>query len=64
VLVVEANPVNQLVASGMLDALGYKVEIANNGAEALEEVRKRSFDIVLTLPEPGCPQFPDHTPTA
>jgi CheY-like chemotaxis protein len=47
VLVVEDNPVNQLVASGMLDALGYKVEIANNGAEALEEIRKRSFDIVL-----------------
>jgi signal transduction histidine kinase/CheY-like chemotaxis protein len=47
VLVVEDNPVNQLVASDMLDALGYKVEIANNGAEALEEIRKRSFDIVL-----------------
>jgi signal transduction histidine kinase/ActR/RegA family two-component response regulator len=47
VLVVEDNPVNQLVASGMLDVMGLEVEMADNGAEALAKLRAQRFDIVL-----------------
>jgi len=35
-LMVEDNPTNQIVAEGMLNILGLKPEIANNGLEALE----------------------------
>ncbi|MBB6628426.1 response regulator [Nocardioides sp. KIGAM211] len=36
VLVVEDNYVNQLVATGLLESLGCAVEVANDGAEAVE----------------------------
>jgi CheY-like chemotaxis protein/HPt (histidine-containing phosphotransfer) domain-containing protein len=35
------------VADGMLSALGLTVETAPNGAEALERLRRESFDLVL-----------------
>jgi PAS domain S-box-containing protein len=35
VLLVEDNPVNQLVAEGILDSLGYAVVLAENGREAV-----------------------------
>ena len=47
VLVVEDNVVNQLVATGLLTSLGYRVEIAQNGAEALEVLARETFDAVL-----------------
>ncbi len=47
VLVVEDNVVNQLVATGLLASLGYHVDVANNGAEALESLARESFDAVL-----------------
>ncbi|QKE02904.1 response regulator [Nocardioides marmotae] len=39
VLVVEDNPVNQLVATGILESRGYAVDVASDGVEALERLR-------------------------
>jgi len=47
VLVVEDNPINQLVTRGMLLKLGYRVRTADNGAEALELLRREPVDAVL-----------------
>lgn len=47
VLVVEDNAINQLVTRGMLLKLGYRVRTADNGAEALELLRRESVDGVL-----------------
>ncbi len=47
VLVAEDNPVNQAVASGMLEALGCRVALAAHGAEALERVARGGIDVVL-----------------
>lgn len=47
VLLVEDNPVNQLVAKGMLVKLGCEVTVAAHGAEALNQLEQRDFDLVL-----------------
>jgi CheY-like chemotaxis protein len=47
VLLVEDNPVNQLVAKGMLGKLGCDVIVAAHGAEALDQLEGRDFDLVL-----------------
>ncbi|TDF85536.1 response regulator [Pseudomonas sp. H9] len=47
ILLVEDNPVNQLVAKGMLAKLGCDVSIATQGAEALEHLEHTPFDLVL-----------------
>jgi len=47
VLVVEDNPVNQAVASGMLEALGCRVALAGHGVEALERIARGGIDVVL-----------------
>ncbi|MCC6546398.1 PAS domain S-box protein [Candidatus Sumerlaeota bacterium] len=47
ILVVEDNPVNQFVAKGMLKILGYDIDIANNGKEALEILQARSYDLIF-----------------
>ncbi|MFC5697821.1 7TM diverse intracellular signaling domain-containing protein [Pseudomonas sp. GCM10022186] len=47
VLVVEDNAINQLVTRGMLLKLGYRVRTADNGAEALEQLRREPIDAVL-----------------
>jgi CheY-like chemotaxis protein len=47
VLLVEDNPVNQLVAKGMLGKLGCDVVVAAHGAEALDQLESRDFDLVL-----------------
>ncbi|GAA4369625.1 response regulator [Nocardioides caricicola] len=47
VLVVEDNPVNQLVAVGLLEAMGYDATTADDGVEALEILEEESFDVVL-----------------
>ncbi|MHA6493673.1 hybrid sensor histidine kinase/response regulator [Pseudomonas borbori] len=47
VLLVEDNPVNQLVAKGMLVKLGCDVLIANHGGEALSQLDQKVFDLVL-----------------
>ena len=47
VLLVEDNPVNQRVATVLLTRRNYAVEIAGNGALALEALRHKHFDAVL-----------------
>jgi signal transduction histidine kinase/ActR/RegA family two-component response regulator len=47
VLVVEDNRVNQKVMRSMLERLGHTVTLAENGMVALDEVRRKSFDVVL-----------------
>ncbi|MDH1988425.1 response regulator [Pseudomonas sp. GD03689] len=47
VLLVEDNPVNQLVAKGMLGKLGCQVQVAAHGMEALELLEQQDFDLVL-----------------
>ncbi len=47
ILLVEDNPVNQLVAKGMLGKLGCQVEVATNGAEGIAALEREAFDLVL-----------------
>lgn len=47
VLLVEDNVVNQCVASEILKRIGVSVEIANNGAEALDMLDAGSYDFVF-----------------
>ncbi|RII75850.1 hybrid sensor histidine kinase/response regulator [Pseudomonas monteilii] len=47
ILLVEDNPVNQLVAKGMLAKLGCQVQLATQGAEALALLEQDEFDLVL-----------------
>ncbi len=47
ILVVEDNKVNQKIISHMLKDLGCKMVLANHGQEALDLIKKETFDIVL-----------------
>jgi CheY-like chemotaxis protein/HPt (histidine-containing phosphotransfer) domain-containing protein len=47
ILLVEYNPLNQLVAQRALQKLAAEVTLANNGAEALERIAETAFDAVL-----------------
>lgn len=47
VLVVEDNELNQLVARGMVERLGFETAVAGNGAEALEALRCEDYAVVL-----------------
>ena len=46
-LVVEDNPVSQKVAARNLEKLGYRVDVAANGVEALDAVDRQSYAVVL-----------------
>jgi len=47
ILLAEDNPVNQKLALRLLQKRGHTVTIANNGNEALAELAKARFDLVL-----------------
>ncbi len=47
ILLAEDNPVNQLVAVQMLTKAGYRVSVAHNGAQAVEQFEKQRFDLIL-----------------
>ena len=47
VLVVDDNPVNAVVASAMLECMGVRVDVADDGAQALELMAARSYHLVL-----------------
>jgi len=47
ILVAEDNPVNQKVAVKMIEKLGYRVDIAGNGCEAVEASERIPYDLIL-----------------
>jgi PAS domain S-box-containing protein len=47
VLLAEDNAVNQQLALRMLGMLGYQADVAVNGLEALQALRRRPYDLVL-----------------
>jgi signal transduction histidine kinase/ActR/RegA family two-component response regulator len=47
ILIVEDNPVNQIVASRAVRGLGYSAEVASGGREALEACGGNRFDLIL-----------------
>ncbi|MFY9821376.1 MAG: response regulator, partial [Thermoanaerobaculia bacterium] len=47
ILVVEDNSINQKVAQLMLGRLGYRADLAGNGLEALEALRRQPYDLAL-----------------
>ncbi len=54
ILLAEDNLINQKVAQSIFKNIGYEIEIAKNGAEAVELVEKQKFDILfmdLLMPE-------------
>jgi len=47
ILVAEDNPINQKVALSLLSHLGYQAEVVHNGAEAVERLKQREYDVIL-----------------
>ncbi len=47
VLLAEDNVVNQRVATTMLQRLGHSVDVVGNGADALDAIDRRAYDVVL-----------------
>jgi CheY-like chemotaxis protein len=47
VLVAEDNAINQRLAKRMLERLGFEVEVATDGSEAVAKARDASFDLIL-----------------
>jgi len=54
ILLAEDNLINQKVAQSIFKNIGYEIEIAKNGVEAVDILEKRKFDVVfmdLLMPE-------------
>ena len=47
VLLVEDNDINQEVARELLESVGLVVDVAENGAEAVDRVRAESYDLIF-----------------
>ena len=47
ILLVEDNEINQFVVDELLKGVGYSVDIANNGEEALQKIGLEQYDLVL-----------------
>ena len=47
ILLAEDNAVNQKLATHLLGQLGYRVDVASNGIEAIESVERQVYDVVL-----------------
>ncbi|VAW70782.1 BarA sensory histidine kinase (= VarS = GacS) [hydrothermal vent metagenome] len=62
ILLVEDNPVNQIVAKKMLEKIGLSYEVANNGEEAIN-ILKQSHEINLVLMDCQMPVMDGYTAT-
>src|ERR1700677_1931493 len=62
VLVAEDNEINQFAATQVLRKLGYEVEIANNGREAIEMTNHTDYAIVFM--DCQMPEIDGYTATA
>lgn len=54
ILVAEDNLINQKVARGILNNIGFKIEVVSNGVEALDAVKQQEFDLIfmdMQMPE-------------
>lgn len=47
ILLAEDNLVNQRVAAGLLARYGYRADVAANGLEVFEALRRQSYDLIL-----------------
>ncbi len=47
ILLAEDNDINQIVAQEILHEAGYKVDIANDGKEAVDMLEEKNYDLVL-----------------
>ncbi len=47
ILLVEDNQINQIIAEELLQSMGYTVDIANNGQEALNFITQKPYDAIL-----------------
>jgi len=47
ILLAEDNEVNQKVALYTLESLGYKADVVSSGIEALEAIKKSSYDLII-----------------
>jgi CheY-like chemotaxis protein len=47
ILLVEDNVVNQKVALRVLERFGYRVDVAGNGVEAIDAVRRQRYDLIF-----------------
>ena len=46
-LLADDNPINQKVGQSILQKLGYRVDLANNGLEVLSALERRAYDIIF-----------------
>ncbi len=56
ILLCDDNPVNQKVAQRLLQQMGYRVDLAANGAEAVAALDRKAYDLIfmdLLMPEVG-----------
>jgi PAS domain S-box-containing protein len=56
ILLVEDNPVNSLMAITILEKWNFRVDLAENGIEAIEKLKIESYDLILmdmTMPKMG-----------
>ena len=47
ILLVEDNAINQRVASAMLNKLGFTIDIADNGIEAIDALKQITYSLVI-----------------
>lgn len=47
ILVVEDNLPNQLIVTKLLERGGYEVDVTDNGRQALEQVDRTDYDLIL-----------------
>jgi PAS domain S-box-containing protein len=47
ILLAEDNAVNQKLAVRLLEQMGYRVDVASNGLEAIESVKRQKYDVIL-----------------